>query len=612
MVDLESLLTLEADSPLSLAVAPVDHLAAPVALADSSHYRLAASRVDLNSAIDQRPAAVELAEQGILLWYLPLEQLPYVLTGAVDLTSLRDSRVLWEGVLVSILAALLFGSILTLLFRRMVMTRVHTLADLMAQISDTRQLGRFLTSPAVTAETRRYDEFGEIATRLSSVVCSLLLSIGRQRRADRYDNDTGLLNRSAFINELESRPQRPLIFYVVGISNYRQLSLIYGAQAVEDMVVSISVELKACFPRAKLGRLSVASYGVLATEGDGGKGSHDDGAHNIQMNLLAKLKEGLASHGHNLNPHFRIGVYCGSRPAEALDHATYAYAQAQKRGGFYVFGERDASLLQRRQQVNALFQQALESGAITPHYQLQLLPEQNKVIGVEALARWPGTDFYPDEFIAVAVAKSMVTDLDMAICRQVVADAQLLVARYGSDFTLSVNLSYTTAINSDAIRALIAVIEESPLPNATFVFEITETELEECDDNLPESVAMIYAAGIGVSLDDFGAGHSSLQRLRRLKVSELKIDRSYTARTDTEDGRNMLDSMIRLGMGQQLKIVVEGVETQAQADFVSGYGERGYSVYQQGYFHARPQPLTQLPTAAELWPQAAGDCDRAG
>src|SRR5690606_17184710 len=159
------------------------------------------------------------------------------------------------------------------------------------------------------------------------------------------------------------------------------------------------------------------------------------------------------------------------------------------------------------------------------------------------------------------------------------------------DWAIAVNLS-PAQFAAPSLRATVeAALQRHGIPAAQLTLEITETLAMR---NVEASLAILRelsALGVRISIDDFGTGYSSLLYLKRLPASELKIDRGFISDLvrDTEDAA-IVSAMIALGKALQLKIVAEGVETQAQRDFLSDLGCDS----QQGYLLGRPVPASQF------------------
>ncbi len=162
----------------------------------------------------------------------------------------------------------------------------------------------------------------------------------------------------------------------------------------------------------------------------------------------------------------------------------------------------------------------------------------------------------------------------------------------GHDWTISVNVSPLQFTNTNLIETVRAALARHNPPPHCLILEITEsTAMRNVDDSMA-ILERLVKLGVRISIDDFGTGYSSLLYLKRLPASELKIDRGFISDLvrDTEDAA-IVSAIIALGKALQLKIVAEGVETQAQQDFLSELGCDS----QQGYLLGRPVPAQDFP-----------------
>ena len=163
---------------------------------------------------------------------------------------------------------------------------------------------------------------------------------------------------------------------------------------------------------------------------------------------------------------------------------------------------------------------------------------------------------------------------------------------------MSVNLSPTSFHNLDLPRMIADTLEHNALKPQDLTLEITESLLLDTNPGTMRTLQAVHSQGVRLSMDDFGTGYSSLSYLRRLPVSELKLDRSFVADLENDEAAQALSNAI-LGIGRSLHltVVAEGVETAAQNTILR---EQGYPVA-QGYLFSRPLPAADL----EQWLQAS-------
>ncbi len=218
----------------------------------------------------------------------------------------------------------------------------------------------------------------------------------------------------------------------------------------------------------------------------------------------------------------------------------------------------------------------------------------NALHGVEVLIRWdrPGEGIVPpDRFIPIAETSDTIIDVDdwvlATAARQMViwsADPQL------AHLTVSVNISGRHLISKRVPDRLRQMLADPRIDPHNLIIEITETVLLDDLDVVAAELNQIRDLGVGVAVDDFGTGYTSLAHLQHLAVDIIKIDRSFVLELDRTNDTSLVAMMIELGHHLGLLVVTEGVDAQPQFDTLRELG----SDFIQGYLIARPMPVDQL------------------
>ncbi len=246
--------------------------------------------------------------------------------------------------------------------------------------------------------------------------------------------------------------------------------------------------------------------------------------------------------------------------------------------------------------------QGMARGEFLCHFQPQVAVATGEVLGVECLARWQHpTDgmVYPDQFVGVAEEHGLIDDLT----RVVLAEA-LARARIWQDAKLplrvAVNISMDTLAHLDFVDFVTAQVTASGVASQRLILEVTESRLMH-DLRAPlEVLTRLRLRRIGMSIDDFGTGHSSMVQLRNMPFDELKIDKSFVHGAATNDTlRAIHEASLGLAMQLGLLVVAEGVEDRADWDLLLRTG----CPAAQGYFIARPMPAEQVVPWMATWAQ---------
>ncbi|MBD1547978.1 putative bifunctional diguanylate cyclase/phosphodiesterase [Roseibium aggregatum] len=232
---------------------------------------------------------------------------------------------------------------------------------------------------------------------------------------------------------------------------------------------------------------------------------------------------------------------------------------------------------------------AVDEDLLDVAYQPQCDSRSDKVVAIEALARWnrPNTGAVPPaSFIPVAEETGLINDLGLWILRRACRDAH----RWPG-IIVSVNVSPTQFKHPRFVDKVIATLEEFDLDPERLEIEVTETVFAGRDKKTLQSLKRLKDLGIKIALDDFGSGYSSLSYLRHFPFDTLKIDQDFiSAMNDSPEARAIVRTIIRLGQALGMTIVAEGIEEKQQAEYLAANGCHRL----QGYFISHPLPAKDL------------------
>jgi len=243
----------------------------------------------------------------------------------------------------------------------------------------------------------------------------------------------------------------------------------------------------------------------------------------------------------------------------------------------------------------ARFQQALDSGEVFFCLQPQCRVSTGNILGAEALARWrtrEGRMIPPARFVPVLEKYNMVTNLDKYIWEAVCKWLRRWLDAGHIAVPVSVNVSQMDMFSIDVPDYFSALLEKYRLPAGLIKVEITESAYVEDTAVVRETVRRLRSLGFLVLMDDFGSGYSSLNMLRNLNVDIIKLDAQFLriSENDSRKGISILESIINMAKSMRIPIIVEGVETQEQSDFLANAG----CSYMQGYYFYRPMPVEEF------------------
>jgi diguanylate cyclase len=420
---------------------------------------------------------------------------------------------------------------------------------------------------------------------------------------------TGLANRQLLNDRLQhaaARAQREgsrLALLAVNLDGFKPINDSFGLAAGDAVLREAARRLQGLArSHDTLARLAADEF-VLMLEGEVAEATLAQVAQRLLDALAEPMADvpGAGSTPLRLSASVGIALYSGDGPGEALIAQADSAAQSVKRAGGNGFAFFEAHMQAGvRQQVElardlrAALAGEADGGRLALHYQPKICTEEGDVTGVEALLRWQHPQqgaISPVTFIPVAERFGLIMPLgDWVIaesCRQIAAWREA-----GLQMRVAINLSVQQLRQPDA---LVRRFEEALAQHAVHARQLTceITESVAMDDAAATERALqgLAALGLALSIDDFGTGYSSLAYLRRLPVSQLKIDRSFVQDLETSaDARAIVKAVIELAHALSLSVVAEGVETEGQAAVLRG--KRCDKL--QGFLFARPMPADEL------------------
>jgi diguanylate cyclase (GGDEF)-like protein len=297
-------------------------------------------------------------------------------------------------------------------------------------------------------------------------------------------------------------------------------------------------------------------------------------AHNIVRMLAAPFP----IDGHDIFVTASVGIamypHDGADVATLVKHADSAMYRAKRNNSGFQFYE--ASMehsISEHVRLESDLRRAMEQQhQLEVHYQPQACLSSGKIIGMEALVRWrhPTRGMVPPvEFIPLAEETGLINPLGDWVLRTACTQLQQFIRAGLPELRVAVNLSVRQLLQKDFAASVEAVLADTGLPPHLLELEITESTLMENAQDTLAALHRLHSLGVRLSIDDFGTGYSSLSYLKRFPVDIIKIDRSFVCDVpqDADDGA-IISAIIALAHSLRLEVVAEGVETQAQLDFL--------------------------------------------
>jgi diguanylate cyclase (GGDEF)-like protein/PAS domain S-box-containing protein len=320
----------------------------------------------------------------------------------------------------------------------------------------------------------------------------------------------------------------------------------------------------------------------------------------VSDKICAALAEDVVIDDQSYHSTASIGVALPTRAGQSVadllrdaDLAMY-HAKAAGRNGVAAFETPMLAAAERQLTLGRDLSAALDNGELSMHLQLQV-DHAGQPVGAEMLMRWrraDGTFVPPDIFIPVAETTGLIVPLGLWVLRQA-CQARIALEQAGHPLQLSINVSPRQFRQPEFVAQVRAALEQSGVAPQAFVFEVTEGLLVEDFDVITAKMRELAALGIRFSIDDFGTGYSSLGYLKKMPLYELKIDKSFMRDTPHDaNGTTIVQTILAMADHLGLRVVAEGIETEAQARFLAENGRP----CMQGYLYCRPLPLADLIT----------------
>jgi len=437
----------------------------------------------------------------------------------------------------------------------------------------------------------------------------------RLRHVSLHDDLTGLPNRRQLEQRLDAllhesaRPGQQAALLVLNVDRFKTVNEARGQAVADALLRALAQRLREVLTRHELlARIGADEFALLlpALEGDATAAGHQAFAlanvihEMLHLPLTLDASSPASAAGTPITVTASIGVAVFAPPlaggaSEVQRRATTALNQAKRHGGAQTafFETAMGEAAQRRFDIERDLREALHADQLRLFLQPQV-DAQGRWTGAEVLVRWlhPTQGMVsPGLFIPIAEE----SDLIVGLGQWIFTEAVRLIgqeARAGRALPLSVNLSPRQFRHADFVPWLRELIARERIDPGLLTLEITEGLVI---GNVEETIARmtaLRALGLHFSVDDFGTGYSSLAYLKRLPISELKIDKAFIQEAPQRaDDAALVETILAVAGHMRLKVVAEGVETEAQAQFLA---ERAPGVILQGYLYGKP-------AAAEDW-----------
>ena len=460
--------------------------------------------------------------------------------------------------------------------------------------------------PAMDAVVRLLPLIAGVAAGLIGFAALAIRQIGRATRrlatseAEAYriaydDPITGLPNRRkmrAVIDAaLAGRPsERGISFGLIDVDNFADLKETLGEQGSDALLRATGERLRVAVPRAiTLGRVGPSEFSMVVVDDDG------SGALAAAHAAVKEMTRPLWVANQSVSANITVGLVHAPGDGETREELVRRADLARRSVGhrsvarIACFDPGMEQEFQDRLFIKRELRRTLAEGGFSVHYQPIVAAEGQRVVGVEALARWnhPTRGMIPPvEFIPIAEQIGLMSQLGEFVLRRALSDAT-----YWKDVYVAVNISPYQMRDRGLVNLVAAAIGHTGIAPSRVMLEITEGVLIDNPDEANERLQQLRKLGVKIALDDFGSGYSSLSYLRKFPIDKLKIDKEFVAPLGrSSDGGVIIQAIIALGRALGLSVLCEGVETEEQRILLrlAGCDEM------QGFLFAKPAPRAAI------------------
>jgi diguanylate cyclase (GGDEF)-like protein/PAS domain S-box-containing protein len=396
-----------------------------------------------------------------------------------------------------------------------------------------------------------------------------------------HDPLTGLPNRAAFIERMQSLSESVwesgarLALLFIDLDHFKRVNDSLGHLAGDRLLQTVANRIAACVRSTDLvARFGGDEFLVLLT-GAQGRAEVEE----VAGKLLAAIEQPIDVDGRYISVSPSVGIALrpehGEAPAELIKHADAAMylAKARGRANYQFFDPHMANVAYSALVMEGELGQAIERGEFTLCFQPQVSARDGSLVGTEALIRWSHPIrgmLLPDEFIPVAEQRRLMLPIGRWVLREALRCAGRWQSTALAGTPVAVNLTSMQFHASGFVELIVDVLRESGLPGHLLELELTERMLMSDLSMVKSTLHELKRLGLRISVDDFGTGYSSLGHLKELPIDKMKIDRSFVRDLPGErDSAAIASAIIQMGRSLGITVIAEGVETEAQREFLA-------------------------------------------
>ncbi|MCW1970814.1 MAG: EAL domain-containing protein [Anaerolineae bacterium] len=528
-------------------------------------------------------------------------------------------------------AAFAILALISLLFDRLVVQRIVKLTRQVSEVGNASSIS-FNRIP----ESGSSDELAHLTGSVNNMLTRIEQGIAERKRAEdriylmaHYDQLTRLPNRVLLNNYIgkaiheANKTQSQFAILFMDLDRFKNVNDSIGHQAGDELLTTVADRLRSFISgRAFISRLGGDEFVVLLPDL-----FNTEQAEEFAARLVDVLNRVCVIKGQEVNVSTSIGISVYPTDGEDIDtlirNADTAMYRAKEKGrnNYVLYCKHMNADAVQRLQIESSLRHAIERNELAVHYQPVADLMSNQIISAEALLRWQHADLgyvSPGKFIPIAEETGQIYAIGDWVLRAVCKQLRTWLDHNVAVVPVAVNISPKQLQNRHFYQESLNILREYGIPTALIVFELTESTVMSEDEETALVLPKLQSAGIRIAIDDFGTGFSSFSRLHTSPVDILKIDQSFIRRinesadSEADNSSNVIKAMISMARALNIRVVAEGVETEAQSNFlrknqcdaIQGYyiskalsaiefGGQLRNQVQNGHIKTTPKPRSQ-------------------
>lgn len=414
-----------------------------------------------------------------------------------------------------------------------------------------------------------------------------------------HDLLTKLPNRSLLNDRLSlaisqaKRDDEVLAVMFLDLDRFKNINDSLGHMIGDELLQQVSIRLKDCIREGDtLARFGGDEFTLMLPKLHNGR----EDASRLADKITVTLKQPFNIDGHELYVSASIGIALYPQDGNNIDnlikHADVAmyHVKGQGKNGYQFYSNEMNVPYIENLSLDTGIHRALDNNEFNLVYQPQINLRSGEIVGVEALLRWNHPEhgiISPAEFIPFAEESGLIVDIGLWVLKTACAELSRWRIAGLPEIRMAINVSARQLMEESIVDDILKVLKDYDIPGHCIELEITENAIMDDMDSVIRKLKELTLHEITIAIDDFGTGYSSLSYLHKLPIQTLKIDRTFLKESRINKGDNtIINTIVAMAKGLNLNVVAEGVESQAQLEYLREIE----CCEAQGYLFGKPLP----------------------